>query len=222
MFHLKNCSFIFLILLLALRAFSEEPALPYRAVVKTTTNINIAGQKKTVESIATIAINGKKYRLQMIKPEPALYICNGTQTLVFNPITRTKQIMNIAGQDASAALQGDLLNQISVLSSPDGDVDVKPEWNFPANIRKLHVEFFNDVHFPKHIELLNAGGGLEGDMVIEKTQLSGNNIPQTLTYKMPPLNNPSIDIVTEYLEISEDQNMPDSLFSLNVFNQDKK
>lgn len=185
----------------------------FRAVVKTVTGIRTNGTVKTIESTATVAVKGACYRMQMITPSPALYICNGIETAIINPATGSKQIVK-SGAPAGPSPAFPAYGRLKGMA---GEIDADSSWGLPPEIKKLKVIQNISTGMPDKIELLDVTGKVTGVFEITKTiKLSnGAYIPQTTLFSSTNAGS-EITVLTCFSNFLEDANMPDSLFSTNI------
>lgn len=203
-----NKSFIFLLFLWTFLQAQEPSSIPYRAVVRTHTAFATGTQSKAVESIATIAVKGDKYRLEMIRPAVQTYVCDGTRTVMINPVTGERSKVQ-SKQGAQQAVTAPLLGRLQ--KKGKGHHAVDPRWNLPEGIREIEIKSQS----PLHVLFSGPGGKAVGRLKVERmARLSKTiEVPAKIVYESSS-SNPGIRMVIEYLKLSPDPNMPEEVFEV--------
>jgi hypothetical protein len=181
---------------------------PYRAVVKTITLVETQNTKRVIESLSTIAVKGEKYRLSMLKPEPMIYICDGTVTKTINPITKgTRELPS--GGSAGQGINSGLLSRIA--ESKQAEVTIDPSWDLPKEIKKLKITYSQD--YPDKIDFFTESGDLFGTFLVDSTETVNNlTIPVGTTFSSA-YHGINMSVVTCYSGLEPDDKMPDELFT---------
>lgn len=178
----------------------------YRAVLKTTTVITVNSQEKTVSSLSTIAVKGNKYRLQIVKPAPMIYICDGAKSVSVNPVTQERTELP-AGRENAAGFS-DLFGSFS--DKPAGqDIAVEEAWGLPENIKKIRISRGNGWTVPEKVVMFDAAGEQQGEFTVKSVQTMCNkSIPEKTVYSSE-----TVTVTVEYEDVRTDPHMPDEIFS---------
>lgn len=203
-------NFILAILVLGISLVWATDSMPgFRGLVRTRAEIFVAGQKRVVETLSSVAVKGNKYRVQMAQPTPQWFVCDGATIQTYNPGTGAKGTMKVSSFDQPGAA----MNLFKRVTLGKGIDPVEEAWGLPPEVGFVKAVSESG---KTSITLLSKTKRSVGTVTLNKTQdVGGHEMPKEILYKSSS-DDPSINLTITYDSMALEENMPEETFTLGA------